>query len=644
MCGIAGIFGESNEGLAREFCRILEHRGPDDAGWYCSGAGPVTLANRRLAILDLSPLGHQPMATANGRYTLVYNGELYNYAELGREMAAEGHHFRSRCDTEVLLEALAQRGAAVLPDLNGMFGFALWDAQERRGLLARDPFGVKPLYYAELPGGRLIFGSEIKALLLHPDLAPGLDPAALQDYLAFLWTPEPLTLFEGIRKLPAGHCLEWRDGRYEIRRYYELPAGPADRPMEDREAAQALRDHLRQAVRRQRVSDVPVGLFLSGGLDSSALLAEMAADGTAGEIRCYTAAFPPDDNAYDQFTDDLPYARAVARHFGVRLIEFDIRAQVAELLPRLLYHLDEPLADPAIINTYLICRQARQDGAIVLLSGQGADELLGGYRRHLGPLLNAQWQWIPRPVRAAAGGLAERLPAGRPGRLGGVLRRARKLLGPLAKSPLEQFAAYCQWLRDDQVQAVLHPDLIRTLGGRRPSQGTRKLLDESPSPGLLDRMLYRDLKSFLPALNLTYTDKMGMAASVEARVPYLDTELAAFAWRLPERQKIRGRRGKWLLREAMRGVLPPAVLERPKTGFGAPVRQWMRRELREMAGDLLSPASLRRAGWFSPAGVEALRAGFESGQDDHGYSLWALLMVQLWRETFLRQPVTEPRP
>ncbi len=639
MCGIAGIFGEANEALAREFCRVLEHRGPDDQGVFVAPQGPVTLANRRLAILDLSTAGHQPMFTADGRRGITYNGELYNFAELRDGIAHGGHRFRSSGDTEVLLEVLARQGVAALGQLNGMFAFALWDTRERRGLLARDPFGIKPLYYASLPGGRLIFASEMKALLLHSELSPGLDAEALQDYLAYLWTPDPRTLLEGVRKLPPGHYLEWQDGRFAVHRYYDLPVPNGQPAMADREAAEALRDHLRRAVQRQLVSDVPVGLFLSGGVDSSALLSQMAPEAGAGEVRCYTAAFPAEDNAYDQFADDLPYARRVAAHFGVRLKEFEIRAQVAELLPRLLHYCDEPLADPAIINTYLICRQARQDGAIVLLSGQGADELLGGYRRHLAPLLNARLEWLPSPARAALSYVAERLPTSRPGAVGGLLRRLGKMWTPVDRPPREQFIRYCQWLTDGETNSLLHPDLAAALRERRPSQMTAEWLDRSPSPELLDRMLYRDLKTFLPALNLTYTDKMGMAASVEARVPYLDQELAEFAWRLPAHQKIRGRHGKWLLREAMRGVVPEAVLRRPKTGFGAPVRHWMRRDLREMTGDLLSPAALRAAGWFSVAGVEALRRRFEAGQGDHGYSLWALLVLQLWRAAVVRQPV-----
>lgn len=635
MCGIAGVFGEANQELAREFCRILRHRGPDDEGVFVSPQGPVTLASRRLAILDLSPAGHQPMLTADGRKALVYNGEIYNFAELRSEMMARGCRFQSRCDTEVVLEALAQKGAEAIPDFNGMFAFAYWDVEERAGLLARDPFGVKPLYYAPLAGGRLIFASEIKALLLHAELNPGIDAAALEDYLAFLWTPDPATLLEGVYKLPPGHLLEWRDGSFAVRRYFELPGPNSAARLPDREAAEALRSHLRHAVKRQRVSDVPVGVFLSGGLDSSALLAEMAAAGGA-DLRCYTATFPASDNAFDQFTDDLPYARAVAKHFGARLTEFEIRADVTELLPQLLYFLDEPLADPAIINTYLICRQARQDGTIVLLSGQGADELLGGYRRHLGPLLNQRLSWMPAPLRATLGWAAQKLPAGRPGRFGGVLRRARKMLAPLDRPPMEQFIQYCQWLTDDQARSVLHPDVLAAVADRRPSDSTRELLERSPSPVLLDRMLYRDLKTFLPALNLTYTDKMGMAASVEARVPYLDLELARFAWQLPADQKIRGAKGKWLLREAMRGVLPEDVLARPKTGFGAPVRQWLRRDLREMVNDLLSPAALRASGLFSAEGVAALRAGFEAGREDHGYPVWALLVFQLWREAVPR--------
>ncbi len=638
MCGIAGIFGEANESLARDFCRVLAHRGPDDEGIFVSPTGPVTLANRRLAILDLSPAGHQPMSAADGRYTLTYNGEVYNFAELAADMTARGHRFRSRCDTEVVLEALAERGAAALPDFNGMFALALWDARERAGLLARDPFGVKPLYYAELPGGRLIFASEIKALLLHPQLTPSIDPAALQDYLAFLWTPDPATLLAGVRKLPPGHLLEWKDGCHSMRRYYDLPAMDPGAPLDDHEAAKALRQRLTHAVRRQRVSDVPVGLFLSGGIDSSALLAEMASQVGGSEVRCYTAAFPAEDNLYDQFTDDLPYARAVARHFGAPLTEFNIRANVADLLPRLLYFLDEPLADPAIINTYLICRQARQDGVVVLLSGQGADELFGGYRRHLAPLLNARLGWLPGPARAGLAWAAKRLPAGLPGATGGLLRRLRKIWEPLDRPPLEQYIRYCQWLADEQTHSLLAPDLAAAVGDRRPSEETAAVLAASPSPDLLDRMLYRDLQTFLPALNLTYTDKMGMAASVEARVPYLDLELAEFAWSLPARQKIRGRTGKWLLREAMRGVLSDSVLRRSKTGFGAPVRQWMRHDLREMSADLLSSSALRASGLFSVEAVESLRGRFESGQDDHGYSLWALLIFQIWQEAFLRQP------
>jgi asparagine synthase (glutamine-hydrolysing) len=642
MCGIAGIFGQSDDKLAREFCKILEHRGPDDQGFYLSPQGPVTLASRRLAILDLSPAGHQPMCTADGRYVLVYNGETYNFAELRQQLESRGQRFRSRGDTEVLLAALAERGTAALPEFNGMFAFALWDTERQSGVLARDAFGVKPLYYAELPGGRLIFASEIKALLLHPEVSSEIDPAALQDYLAFLWTPDPATLFAGVRKLPPGHCLEWRAGQFAIRPYWDLAARGSAQPLGDREAAAALREHLHRAVERQRVSDVPVGLFLSGGLDSSALLAEMAAS-QGQQIRCYTAAFPAEDNAYDQFTDDLPYARLVAQHFGVKLTEFEIRPQVADLLPKLLYFLDEPLADPAIINTYLIAQQARADGTIVLLSGQGADELLGGYRRHLGPLLTARAGWLPPGVRSAVGRAAAQLPAGQPGAIGGVLRRGRKLLAPLGESPLGQFTAHCQWLNDAETTALLYPDLAATLAGRRPSDGTRAWLDRSPSSELLDRMLYRDLKTFLPALNLTYTDKMGMAASVEARVPFLDLEFASFAWQLPPQQKIRGRRGKWLLREALRGVLPEGVLRRPKTGFGAPVRQWMRRDLKALSDELLSPAAVRATGWLSAPGVEALRSRFEAGQGDLGYSLWALLILQVWREVFLKQPALPGR-
>lgn len=616
----------------------IAHRGPDDEGAYVDSGGLVGLGHRRLSILDLSAAGHQPMADPDGRAHVVFNGEIYNYRELRAELTRAGHQFRSDSDTEVLLRLYLEHGEAMLDRLRGMFAFAVWDSRNETLFAARDHFGIKPFYYAPLPGGRLLFSSEVKALLTCPDVPRGLNFPALSDYLAFLWVSDPVTMFEGVLKLPPGHKLRWRDGRLDVEQWWDLDysGDPVDRPVG--ELADELAERLDGAVRQQLVSDVPVGAFLSGGLDSSGIVASMAR-ARGGDVHCYTMAFDPGADAAESNVEDLPYARKVAAHLGAKLHEVRAgSADMAALWTKMVWHLDEPIAEPAAINTYLISKRAREDGVEVLLSGQGADELFAGYRWHKAPALMRRLAWLPRPVGRAVAAGSRRLPANRRGRYGGVLRKARKLLGGAGLNDEEQFIRYVQWTRADERAALLRPEIAGPVGQRDPEALSRDLLRHFPNTDPLNARLYRDLKTFLPALNLTYGDKSSMAVGVETRVPFLDVELAEFAATVPASLKLKGLDEKHVLKLAMASRLPREVLTRSKAGFGVPLRGWIRHELREMVGDLLSEATVRRRGLFRWEAIQAARRGVEDGSGDHAYLIWALLTLEIWQQTFLDAP------
>jgi asparagine synthase (glutamine-hydrolysing) len=635
MCGINGFAGDFGPDPAELLARMndaVAHRGPDDAGVYVDPQGRAGLGHRRLSILDLSPAGHQPMADPSGLVHLTFNGEIYNYRELRAGLEHRGYRFRGRSDTEVLLYLYLEHGEEMLHRLNGMFAFAVWDARDGSLFAARDHFGIKPFYYAELPGGRLLFSSEGKGLLACPEVPRELHLPAIADYLSFLWVADPLTMFRGVLKLPPAHKLRWRGGRLDVSPWWDITAAGCDgRP--EAEIVGELAERLGAAVRRQMVADVPVGAFLSGGLDSSGVVAYMAAE-RPGAVRCYSMAVEPSDYSIDQLPDDLPYARRVAAHLGVGLSEVEATPGIASLWPKLVWHLDEPVADPAAINCYLIARLAREAGTKVLLSGQGADELFAGYRRHLGPELMRPLALLPRPlVRPIARG-SRLLPASAPGRLGGALRRARKLLAAAGEGASEQYVAYCLWATREERRALLNPEVRSLVEARDPEEETRSLLHRYRGTSPLGARLYRDLKTFLPALNLTYTDKSTMMVGVEARVPYLDVELVEFAATLPDRMLIRGRSTKHALRKALEPRLPREVIDRGKTGFGVPLRKWVKHDLRELIGDLLDGPTVRRRGLFRPEAVDAVRRGVDRGTGDHAYLLWALVTLELWQQTF----------
>lgn len=641
MCGIAGTINwAGGETLAR-MVRVQFHRGPDDSGvWekYLPHGGHIGLGTARLSILDLSAAGHMPMSTPDQKLWITYNGEIYNFRQLRRELEAKGHQFRSNTDTEVVLRLYQQEGPDCVKRLDGMFAFGIVDLRESAPtlFLARDHFGVKPLYYIR-QGGKFAFASEIKALLQLPDVSAELVPAALLQYLTFLWVPDPGTMFHDIHKLAPGHFAVIRNGEMKLTQYWDLTFPPqgAEYRFSPAELAEGIREKLRASVERQMVSDVPLGAFLSAGMDSSSIVAMIAGLGK-GRVRTYTITFPKKYRVGETTLDDPRVAEKVAHKFGCQHQEIMVEADAAALLPKLIWHLDEPIADPAVITAYLVCREARKT-VTVLLSGVGGDELFAGYRKHVAARWAGFYHRLPAFLRR---GLLEpailALPAMRGTPMKGMLRLMKKMARSGSLSAQDAFLMNCTYLDDGQ-----RAQLMNDSDGRSPHpwQHHRILFDNVAGADFLDQMLYLDTKTFMPSLNLTYNDKMSMASSVEVRVPFLDRELVEFvAGNVPPQAKLKGTFNpvtKYILREAMRDLLPPEVLHQPKAGFGAPVDYWLAYDLREMTDDLLAESQIKKRGLFRPEAVQSMVQQHRRGDQDWSMQIWQLLTLELWLQTFV---------
>ena len=633
MCGIAGYYGAGAPTKVAWMARQLVHRGPDDGGVWVSPKRPLALGNRRLKIIDLSPLGHQPMQSPDGRWVLTFNGEIYNYVELRQELARAGYQFRSQTDTEVLLAALVSWGRDALNRVNGVFAFALWDEAQGSLLLARDRLGVKPLYYADRDG-EFSFGSEATTILASGLVSPEIDSRALQSFLRLLWVPEPNTLFAGILKLAPGHLLTWDGKSAEVAPYWELPLPDLTHSGDMESASAELREVLGSAIRRQLRADVPVGIFLSGGLDSTAIL-DLASSSSETELRAYSVGLSPSSRSEEGALDDVRYARIAANAYGVPHHEIVLSPNVTELLPKIVRHLEDPVADPAAINCYLVCEAARQTST-VLLSGTGADELFGGYRKYVAESMASQYRRMPGALRRSfLEPISRRLPIAI-GRIGlRHVRMAKKFLRYASASEFDGFLGYSSYYDAHELVELLGED---TPHGLDPYLGAEALHEAWMRRGVgqpIDRMTYVDLKYYLPGLGLAYMDKASMAASVEVRVPLIDDAVVDMVARLPDSFKIRGSRTKVILREAMRGRIPPAILTRPKAPFAAPIRSWLRKDLDEMVGDFLSPTQIRSRGLLSPDVVERIIREHRQGREDHSLRIWALLTLEVWIREFL---------
>ena len=638
MCGINGLANWGNAEILARMTHVQTHRGPDDSGLWdrCfPDGGYIGLGSRRLAILDLSPGGHMPMSNEDGSLWITYNGEIYNFAELRRELEGKGHRFRSHTDTEVVVHLYEEYGAQCVNRLNGMFAFAICDLRGSapKLFLARDHFGIKPLYYCERDG-KLAFASEIKALLEVPGIEARIDRDALDQYLTFLWVPDPMTMFEGIRKLPAAYCAVWQAGKFEITQYWDLTFPPAGHHFEAREVdlAQEIRERFCASVEQQMVSDVPIGAFLSAGLDSSSIVAAMA---RKQAVRTYTITFPEKYRVGESTIDDPAVPQRLADKLGCEHHEIVVEPDVVGVLPKLTWHMDEPTADPAIITAYLVCREARKQ-ATVLLSGVGGDELFAGYRKHVARAWAEEYQRVPGFARSTAERAMLALPSFRGSSIKGPVRLAKKMARSAALNPAEAFIRNGTYF-DAEQRAALYAD--ESPVRENPARTHLAAFDRVRHADFLNQMLYLDTKIFMTTLNLTYNDKMSMASSLEVRVPFLDRELAEFvAWNVRPEWKLKGKWRpvtKYIFREAMRSMLPEEVLRQPKAGFAAPVDYWLANDLRPMVDELLSESQVRRRGLFRPEAVRRLVEEHRRGDQDWSMQIWQLLTLEIWMQIFL---------
>ncbi|MGW8375283.1 asparagine synthase (glutamine-hydrolyzing) [Streptomyces sp. ODS28] len=626
MCGIAGTYGwPEGKAVTDRLTGLLTHRGPDGSGRYshAAGDGEVHLGHRRLSIIDLSETGAQPMVS--GGLALTYNGELYNAPELRAELAAAGVRFRGTSDTEVLLEAWRRWGTDCLPRLRGMFAFGVFDERTGDLVLARDQLGIKPLFLLRRDGG-LVFASELKALAAVTSLEP--DPAALVASLLYYWVPDSRCAYREAEKLPPGSWARFRaDGSVQRGRYWNLK----DIAAEGQERARSgerpdLAAVIEESTRRHMLADVPVATFLSGGLDSSYLTA-LAARHQPG-ISAYTIGFRAEDAKFEAMPDDLRYARQVARRYGVDLREIEIAPNVLDLLPQMTYSLDEPIGDPAAINTFLICSAAREAGVKVMLSGMGADELFAGYRKHLANLIALRYQRVPRPVRHGLSAAVDRLPVASARRGYRSVRFAKRFLS-FADLPEETAFRRSYTMYDrNELLALIDPDLAGTVDdvlGEHADVYEDNALDD-----FVNRMCLGDARMFLPGLNLAYTDRSSMAASTEVRVPYVDVEVVKAAFAVPGDRKIVGRQGKAVLKEAATSVLPKEIVYRPKGLFSAPLRAWMSRDLAPLVREVVHDGVLVNSGFLRRDALARLVTEDAAGQRDYSKHLWHVLTLEYW--------------
>ena len=631
MCGIAGIAFSSksrrsaNESVLRRMCDVISHRGPDDEGFFIDGS--VGLGHRRLSIVDVAA-GHQPMTNEDGSLRITYNGEIYNHADFRAELEARGHVYQTHCDTETILHLYEEHGEGCVEYLRGMFSFAIWDSNTRKLFIARDRLGVKPLYYAQTQDGSLYFASEIKSLLASGDIKAEVNYDVLPDYLANHAPSGTQTLFRGINRLLPGHTLTWIDGKLSIKCFWDLHFDPSGEPKRsDKDYIAEWKELFETSVRLRLMADVPLGMFLSGGIDSSAIAAVMS--GMVQEpIKTFSVGFS------EREANELEYARLVARTFGTNHHEIILTPdEFFAALPRLVWHEDEPLAHLASIPLYFVSKLASQHVKVVL-TGEGSDELLAGYYRYRTTVYNQalgnSFQSLTNePIRQVIKNRIESLPAGSKAKR--KLSRTFLCLKPdLENIYFDNFAVFS---RARQAQ-LLTNEAKERLGSVDPYQTLKALIEDTDATTLLNRLLYADTKTYLHEL-LMKQDQMSMAASIESRVPFLDHKLVEFSARMPERMKLRGWTTKYVLRESMKGVLPDVILKRRKMGFPVPVGTWFRGKYRSVIDEyVLSERTLAR-GLFEPEYLKRMVEAHQSGVENHADRLWSLLNLEIWLRQFI---------
>jgi len=614
--------------VVARMCDFIAHRGPDGHGTHVTG--PVGFGHRRLAIIDLSPLGRQPMASADGALVVTFNGEIYNFQELRAELEGLGHHFRSHSDTEVILAAYRQYGDGCVTRLAGMFAFALWDEPRRRLLIARDRLGKKPLYYRIDPDG-IAFASEPKAFLADPGFHPEVDLQSISQYLSYQYVPSPRSAFRGVEKLPPAHTLVVEDGRVTINRYWTLSYS-RKLALSEEEALEGLTSHMQRAVRRRLVSDVPLGAFLSGGLDSSLVVSFMA-ECLDTPVQTFSIGFR--EEAYNE----LPAARLVAERYKTAHREFVVSPNAVDLLPQIVWHYGEPYADSSALPTYILSELTRRY-VTVALNGDGGDESFAGYDRYLAALVAARMTVAPLAARRAIAAVAQRASRRVSHRL---IQRAARLAERLADSPERRYGVWVMHF-DPEKKARLCTPQFQAATVEDSYALLERAFAATDAEGLLERTMAADIHTYLPDDLLVKVDIATMAHGLEGRSPFLDHELMEFAASLPTRFKIRGREKKYLLRRLSERRLPARLLQLPKKGFGVPIDHWFRNELRDFARDVLLDGRLAARGYFDMRVVAAMLDDHIAGRAVWHYPLWNLLMLELWHRMFIDQrPEAPPR-
>ncbi|GKT10886.1 asparagine synthase (glutamine-hydrolyzing) [Desulforhabdus sp. TSK] len=629
MCGIAGFLRscvpDADEALLKRMGEAIRHRGPDASGEYLDDH--VGLAHRRLSIVDLSPKGNQPMFSADSRYAIVFNGEIYNFLDLRKDLEKSGTFFRSRTDTEVILALYAAKGAACLDDFNGMFAFAIWDKLEKKIFLARDRIGKKPLYYYHGGGDRFAFASEIKSLLLLPCATREIEPTAIVDFLKYLYVPDPKSIFRNIYKLPPGHCMEIQvGGSPRIRQYWDVDfSRKREGSIED--AAEELLHLLQDATQIRMIADVPLGAFLSGGIDSSAVVAMMA-QASREKVKTCSIGF------HDKDHDETVYAQEIADLFHTDHREYFVEENLAETVTKLPRYFDEPFADSSAVPTYHVSRLARQN-VTVALAGDGGDESFGGYEKYT----LDQWEdWvrrsIPHPLLRLVYNVAQLQP-------GIFARKVRTLIGGALVDPGRAYYWSNTFVDDRHLKLLLSDSLTKQISGYDPAEYTLSSWDKMRGADLTARMLYTDLKTYLPGDILAKVDRMSMAHSLEVRAPLLDYRVVEFAASLPSHWKVRGSTKKFILKQTFRKVLPESILHRRKHGFTVPLDEWFRGDLKSMTEEVLLRDPAMEA-YFSRSYLQRVWREHQENKTDRGALLWSFLSFALWQREYNGQGQIEP--
>lgn len=633
MCGIAGkLHFDSQqpveESLIRRMTNLIRHRGPDSDGIWVDGS--VGLGHRRLAIIDLTPLGHQPMSNADGTIWLVFNGEIFNHLDLRADLEKRGYRYRGNSDTETLIYLYEEYGRDFVKQLRGQFAFAIWDSRQRGLLLARDRFGQKPLLYAFTPHG-LTFASEIKALLQDPAVSNEVDEVALHHYLTYQYVPRPQTAFQQICKLPPASTMWWQDGQVSLEQYWHLRYTPKLKLTKD-EAAEQLLELLRQATRMRLMSDVPLGAFLSGGIDSSAVVALMA-EASHEPIKTFAIGFD------DQSFNELGYARQVAELYDTDHHEFMVTPDALTVLPELVWAYGEPFADSSALPTYYVAQQTRQH-VTVALNGDGGDEAFAGYERYRATQLAATYERLPRWFREGLfTPLISRLPESTGRR--DILPRLKRFISAIDQTPERRYAGWITLLDNATKMGLYTPEFARRVVDIDSIALLEEVYRQADSPNFVEQTQFVDVQTYLPDDLLIKVDIATMVHSLEGRSPFLDHKLAEFAAQLPVDYKLAGRTHKYILKQALTRHLPDSILHRKKQGFGMPLGRWFRHQLKPVAYDLLLEPRTQQRGLLNGVAVKNLLDEHIAGQVNHGYRIWELLVLELWFRTYIDRPRSE---